>query len=802
MTDEINQFCDAIRSFGLEPPNTIVTGKIYRFPGIGKRNGNKAGWCQLFSDGLGGCFGDWSSGLSEHWQVSQNKLLTPREQDSFQRHVAVARAKAEAEQKARHNTASLRAVAIWKKATPVNGNHTYLVRKGIQPYGVRIQGRLLLIPLRIGDKLHSIQFIEADGKKRFMTGGRVKGCYFLIGNFSSAKTLSIAEGFATGATIHQATGYPVAVAFNAGNLLAVAKSMRERFPKLPIILCADDDAIDGNPGITKATEASQAVGGLLAVPDFGKDRPDGVTDFNDLAALSGLEVVRHAIESAISPAGEKQQATEVSEPWPDPLSLISKAEPEPYPLDALPPTVRLAVEEVQSFTKAPFALVTSSALAALSLAIQAHFDVIRAVKLFGPVGLFLLTIADSGERKSTCDGFFMTAIKEYQQRQAELAKPTIFDYCADLATWEAKRLATIDVIRQATKNEKATVEKEATLLKLESNKPKAPRIPMLLRGDETPENLAWVLSHEWPSGGVVSAEAGIIFGAHGMGKDSIMRNLALLNILWDGGTLSIGRRTSDSFTVRGARLTVALQIQEATLRSFFDRSGGLARGTGFLSRFLIACPESTQGSRFFTDPPENWPALEKFNLRISELLDQPALLDDEGALTPSFISFTPEAKAAWVSFHDTVEIDLASGGKFYDVRDVASKTADNAARLATLFQVFENGTEGAIGLEAINGACKIAGWHLNEARRFFGEFSLPMELANSARLDRWLVEYCGRKQTLIVPRRKVQRNITPVCLRSKAALDEALSELCDAGRVRLVQNGNRKEIHLNPALFE
>ena len=91
-----------------------------------------------------------------------------------------------------------------------------------------------------------------------------------------------------------------------------------------------------------------------------------------------------------------------------------------------------------------------------------------------------------------------------------------------------------------------------------------------------------------------------------------MRNLAALNQLWDGTALSVDRRSTDSFTVRGARLTVALQVQEPTVREFFSRTGALARGTGFLARFLLAWPESTQGRRPFTEPPAHWPRLSAF----------------------------------------------------------------------------------------------------------------------------------------------------------------------------------------------
>ena len=445
-------------------------------------------------------------------------------------------------------------------------------------------------------------------------------------------------------------------------------------------------------------------------------------------------------------------------------------------------------------------MVASSALSALSLAIQAQADIRRADKLSGPSSLFLLTIADSGERKSTCDGFFTQAIREYEAQQAEAAKPAVNEYRAAIQAWEAKQGGIKEKIRQLSKDSKPTGEQENRLSDLENQRPHAPMVPRLMRGDETPEHLALVMAKEWPSGAIISAEAGIIFGAAGMGKDSVMRNLALLNILWDGGTLSIGRKTSESFTLRGARLTVALQIQDATLRSFFDRSGILARGTGFLARFLLSWPGSTQGLRLFTEAPPTWPALDKFNRRVADILAQPIPIDDAGTLTPVALTLSPAAKAAWVAYHDAVEGELRSGGELYDVRDVASKSADNAARLAALFHTFEALAGGTVGIESIVGANRIAAWHLNEARRFFGEFALPPELAGAARLDTWLIEYCRREHTATVPIAAVLQG-GPGSLRKREAYEAALRELSELDRARLVVNKRKKSIEVNPALL-
>jgi putative DNA primase/helicase len=563
-------------------------------------------------------------------------------------------------------------------------------------------------------------------------------------------------------------------------------------------------ATEGNPGVTKATEAARAVGGLVAIPDFGSDRLEGVTDFNDMAEVCGLDAVKRAIASASAPARGEYQPGEDGAPagysegngWPVPHPLAAKVTPEPYPIDALPLPIRAAVEEVTGFVKAPVPMVASSALAALSLAIQAHADAKRAEKLHGPVGLFLLTIADSGERKSTCDGFFTKPIRDYEEAQAEAAKRILKDHNAAIEAWEAKRGGVKEKIRQLAKDNKPTAGMESALRDLEHDKPEPPRIPRLLYADATPEALAYGLAKQWPSGGVVSAEAGIVFGSHGMGKDSVMRNLGLLNQLWDGTSLTIDRRSTESFTVRGARLTVALQVQEPTLREFFTRSGALARGMGFLARFLVAWPESTQGQRPFTDPPANWPHLAAFHRRIAAILDQPVPIDEDGALTPPMLPLTPEAKAEWVEYHNAIESELSSGGELYDVRDVASKSADNAARLAALFQVFE-GAGGAIGADAFEGASRITAWHLNEARRFFGELALPAELADAARLDSWLIEHCRQGRAHLVGKNHVRQHGP---LRDGARLDAAIRELDELDRLRLVKDGKRLTIQVNPAL--
>ncbi|MBK6868500.1 MAG: DUF3987 domain-containing protein [Burkholderiales bacterium] len=793
----VDQFRDAMADAGLHAPDTIHDdGKLHRFNSSG-RHGCLGGWYVLHGDGVpAGMFGDWRQGLQQSWCAKPGTDMSDAERQAHRERVQAIQAQRDAEKKREQAAVSKAVQAEWTQAPPAPADHPYLRIKCVKPHGLRAKGDALLVPMRDTDgKTWSMQTIAPDGAKRFTLGGRVRGCYYSIGK--PAGVLVVAEGFATGASIHEATGHAVAVAFNAGNLKAVAQALHAKYPKLRLILAADDDwRTEGNPGVTKAREAAQAVGGAVAVPVFSEGRVEKATDFNDLHRQAGAESVRACFKGAAAP--EAPKAPEGAGGWPTLQPLTAKIEPQPYPLDALPDGVRQAVQEVMAFVKAPVPLIAMSALSALSLAIQAHVDVQRAEKLTGPCGLFSLAIADSGERKSTCDGFFTKAIRDYEAECQEEAKPRLRAYRSERDAWEAKRAGLKEKIKQLAKDGKPCDGQERELAALDNDEPIPPRVPRLIYGDATPEALTYALTTQWPSGGVVSSEAGSVFGSHGMGRESVMRNLSTLNQLWDGAALSVERRTSESYVMRGARLTVALQVQEPTLRAFFDSARGLARGTGFLARFLVAWPASTQGTRQFSEAPAHWPALATFNSRLDTILRRPVSMED-GALQPVMLTLTPDAKRMWVRFHDAIEGELASGGELADVRDVASKIADNAARLAALFHTY-TGSIGPISTDAMESATRIATWHLYEAQRFLGEMALPLDLANPVRLEAWLLDYCRSHQVDSVATRDIQR-LGPNGLRDKAVIAQAVAELAELGRARQVQDGKKKAVQINPVLL-
>lgn len=350
MLNPTQQFSDAIKAAGLIPPDAIEPGKLYRMPGAGKAGSNSAAWCKLFDDGIGGVFGDFSSGFESSWQAEREAKYSESEIAAFKARIAEERKQREAEEAQRKTKAQTKAAGIWEQAETAPDDHPYLIRKGIKTNGAKLHKGALLIPLRDGGKIHSLQFIGTDGGKKFLTDGRVKGCYFSMGNPNGAAALCIAEGFATGATIHEATGLPVAIAFNSGNLGLVSKAMRDKFPDLPLIVCADDDIhTEGNPGLTEGTKAARSIGGLLAVPDFGSNRPDDATDFNDMAALSGPEAVRLAIAGLIDGEISKQSQGLINSG----VSEVSGVQASNDGLSADTPSETPEVSEVSSAEKSP-----------------------------------------------------------------------------------------------------------------------------------------------------------------------------------------------------------------------------------------------------------------------------------------------------------------------------------------------------------------------------------------------------------------------------------------------------------------
>ena len=314
----IQGFKTAMLAAGLDAPEFIYgDGKLRRFD-TGEKKG-KTGWYLLHLDGVpAGSFGDWRTmPEGQTWCSKERDSMTESERQAHKARIAAMQVQREVEEKKRHAKAATDCEKQWDLAKPCPaGGHPYLLAKGVKPYGVRLDGLgCLMVPAYIDAKLTSLQFIDEDGGKRFKTGGRVRGASFTLGELDGATRLIVCEGFATGASIFEVAGAGalVVVAFNAGNLLPVAKALRAKHSDAEIIIAADDDVgKPGNPGLSKATEAAKAIKAKLAVPVFA-NREDGQTDFNDLHQSDGLEAVMACI-NAVKPVEAATQSNPATTP--------------------------------------------------------------------------------------------------------------------------------------------------------------------------------------------------------------------------------------------------------------------------------------------------------------------------------------------------------------------------------------------------------------------------------------------------------------------------------------------------------
>ena len=277
MTDDpIRAFLTAIADAGLAPHGDLdlVDGRLVRYRVADDRAGKRNGWAVFYSSPTpAGAFGSWKTGASHTWRMRPPADETRAQREQRRRQLEDMRRQRLAEQELMHRHARERAARLWAAARPATDDHAYLQTKRVHAYGIRRLRDMLVIPARdAAGVLHTLQFIGPDGIKRFLSGGRIEGCYCAIGRPS--ERLYLAEGWASAATVHAATGDACAACFSAGNLKSVAMALRAKFPDLALVIAADNDAgTPGNPGVRHAFDAAAAAGALVAVPDFTNVSP-------------------------------------------------------------------------------------------------------------------------------------------------------------------------------------------------------------------------------------------------------------------------------------------------------------------------------------------------------------------------------------------------------------------------------------------------------------------------------------------------------------------------------------------------
>ncbi len=285
-----DDFLSAFGRHGLTPPDTLVAdGTLHRFRSGPEHADN--GFYRLAvvpAHGGGdigfGLIGCWKRDVNEKWCSRDPKALAEPDRAALR----AARDEFRRRDEKLAADAAAKAASMWAASPAADPAHPYLTAKGIGPKGLREYKGKLLVPVRRDGGLVSLQFVGPDGGKRFLTGGKVEGGYASLASKDGPREpILIAEGFATAASLHAATGLPCVVAFNAGNLSPVARAMRDKYPDARLVVCGDNDLhtmVQGRPlnvGRVRADAAARGVGGAVALPPFSADDPEKPSDWND-----------------------------------------------------------------------------------------------------------------------------------------------------------------------------------------------------------------------------------------------------------------------------------------------------------------------------------------------------------------------------------------------------------------------------------------------------------------------------------------------------------------------------------------
>lgn len=428
------------------------------------------------------------------------------------------------------------------------------------------------------------------------------------------------------------------------------------------------------------------------------------------------------------------QPTTFKPEGPQPL-LREIAPGEPYPVDALGPLAPF-VEAIHDATQAPVAIAAQSVLSVASMAVQGHADV-QKLNGYTPVSLYCLTIAKSGERKSSCDQIAMRAFNHYERAQDKEYSVAMTEWERERAVWKAKHDRMIRDVAGTSVN-KAT-EAEADLVGL-GPEPKRPLAPKLTTSEPTLEGLCKMFMHGQPSLGLFSDEGGGFLGGHAMNAENRLKTLAGLNTLWDSGRMDRTRAGDGAHTLYGRRLSMHLMVQPIAAAPLL--ADPVANGQGFLARFLITEPPSAIGTRLAASvDAETNPAVIAALARMDAILGSPKpTIDGEPhELDPRQLRLSPDALDLLKAYGQIVEAAQAPGSDLDGVTSFASKSPELAARIAGVLTLWADLGAVSVGAETMADAIRLAEFYLYEAKRLAEAAVISAEVAQAETLRKWIL---------------------------------------------------------------
>lgn len=517
------------------------------------------------------------------------------------------------------------------------------------------------------------------------------------------------------------------------------------------------------------------------------EKKEGAATWSVSAPLSNAE---HSLDSSISifqknsnevvkPFEEsKRRAQELIREYDTVLPLPSISAPEPFPFDALGEIPGAAAKAICETVRAADSICGLSILAAMSLSAQAHsnVDIGYGVK---PINLYCLSVAESGERKSAVDKIAIKVIKAWQKAEERcfLQEKEVHRRQYDL--WEKKR-------RDALNSKDA----EKLLLELPPA-PIAPLQPYMICEEPSYEGLVELFNIGQPTAGIFSDDGARLVGGYAFSEDNKLKTAAGLSSIWDGSEITRVRKGDGCFTLRGKRLSVHLMLQEVALQRLVQ--GGVLEKQGLLARFLLIQPEQLAGKRKFVhEDPSKHPAVIAFDQMMGNLLDRRLPIDEDSPqkneLIPKTLKCGPAAQAIWVDYYHEVEFQEGTEGKYSTIRSFASKSGEQAFRIAAVLTTVEDPNAAEISVEHMKRGVILARYFLNETLRIFSGLAISQQMKNANALFEWLINHQNKQEISGGFTKRTLTQFGPNALRQPTVLQEAIKILVEHQYIDLDNN--------------
>jgi hypothetical protein len=416
-----------------------------------------------------------------------------------------------------------------------------------------------------------------------------------------------------------------------------------------------------------------------------------------------------------------------------PQPLMRELPPaEAFPIDALGDILGPAAVGIQQRVQSPLAMCGQSVLAAATLAVQAHADVLLPTGQTRPLSNLFLTVAASGERKSATDTEALGAIRRRETELRETFDREMPAYVNDNAAWERMH-------QQICKKHKDRAALRAALDEL-GPAPRRPLDPVLLCSDPTFEGLCLLLGTGQPSIGVFTAEGGQFIGGHAMKDDAKLRTAAGLSSIWDGEPIKRVRAGNGAVVLPGRRVSMHLMAQPDVAAMML--ADPVLIDQGLLSRCLIAAPEPTSGFRPWRDPcPKMDEAIRRYDQQLLRILRRPLPLvsGKTNELAPRVLRLSDErARAIYIAFYNEMEVQLKPNGALTSIRGLANKLAEHAARIAAVLTLIDDIDAQEIPAHHMASGTKLAQYYAAEAIRLFEVGRTDPDLKSAQQLLDWM----------------------------------------------------------------